>query len=213
MLWKKYKITNASTAHVFLLYYLKEHNPTFGDRSPGRSWLLDLQTGCRSLVPRGTTVVMCPTDVIDASILLISKAVFYDDIIKWKHFPCCWPFVRGMHLSPANSPHKASDAEVWCSLWFAPWINGWVNTREAGGLRHHRAYYHVIVMLTAFYDTTFVLSIHVRYVCFFFFFTFYCARIEWQLLNWPTNYLIEIWFLVNRLIWITPIGLFPIQIP
>ena len=73
---KIYKITNASTAHVLLLYYLKEHNPIFGARSPGGSWLLDLQTGCRSLVPRGTTVVMCPTDVIDPSILIISKAVF-----------------------------------------------------------------------------------------------------------------------------------------
>ena len=153
MLWKNYEITNASTAHVFLLYYLKEHNPTFGARSPGRSWLLDLQTGCRSLVPRGTIVVMCFTDVIDASILIISKAAFYDDVIKWKHFPFCWPFVR----SPANSPpHKASDAELWCSLWFAPWINGWVNTRGDGGLRRHRAHYDAIVMLTAFYDTTVV---------------------------------------------------------
>ena len=30
----------------------------------------------------------------------------YDDIIKPKHFPCCWPFVRGIHRSPVNSPHK-----------------------------------------------------------------------------------------------------------
>ena len=25
---------------------------------------------------------------------------------KWKHFPHYWPFVRGIHRSPANSPHK-----------------------------------------------------------------------------------------------------------
>ena len=28
------------------------------------------------------------------------------DIIKWKYFPCYWPFVRGIHMSPVNSPHK-----------------------------------------------------------------------------------------------------------
>ena len=31
---------------------------------------------------------------------------FHDDVIKWKHFSRCWPFVRGIHRSPVNSPHK-----------------------------------------------------------------------------------------------------------
>ena len=44
----------------------------------------------------------------------------HDDVIKWKHFPRNWPFVRGIHRSPVNSPHKASDAELWCLLWSAP---------------------------------------------------------------------------------------------
>ena len=26
--------------------------------------------------------------------------------MKWKHFPRNWPFVRGIHRSPVNSPHK-----------------------------------------------------------------------------------------------------------
>ena len=30
----------------------------------------------------------------------------YDDIIKWKHFQRYWPFVRGIHRLPVNSPHK-----------------------------------------------------------------------------------------------------------
>ena len=29
-----------------------------------------------------------------------------DDVIKWKHFPRYWSFVRGIHRSPVNSPHK-----------------------------------------------------------------------------------------------------------
>ena len=32
--------------------------------------------------------------------------MMYDDIIKWKHFPCYWLFVRGVHLSPGEIPVK-----------------------------------------------------------------------------------------------------------
>ena len=28
----------------------------------------------------------------------------YDDVIKWKHFPRYWSFVRGIHRSPAQRP-------------------------------------------------------------------------------------------------------------
>ena len=34
------------------------------------------------------------------------RIIVHDDVIKWKHFPRNWPFVRGIHLSPVNSPHK-----------------------------------------------------------------------------------------------------------
>ena len=30
----------------------------------------------------------------------------HDDVIKWKHFPRHWPFVRGIHWSPVNYTHK-----------------------------------------------------------------------------------------------------------
>ena len=30
----------------------------------------------------------------------------HDDVIKWRHFPRYWPFVRWIHRSPVNSPHK-----------------------------------------------------------------------------------------------------------
>ena len=44
----------------------------------------------------------------------------HDDVIKWKHFPRNWPFVRGIHRSRWIPHTKASDAELWCLLWFAP---------------------------------------------------------------------------------------------
>ena len=40
----------------------------------------------------------------------------YDDVIKWKHFPRNWPFVRGIHRSRWIPHTKASDAELWCFL-------------------------------------------------------------------------------------------------
>ena len=30
----------------------------------------------------------------------------HDDVSKWKHFQRNWPFVRGIHRSTVNSPHK-----------------------------------------------------------------------------------------------------------
>ena len=70
----------------------------------------------------------------------------HDDGIKWKHSPRYWPFVRGIHRSPVNSPHKGQwRGDLMFSL-ICAWINGWVNNREAGDLRRHRAHYDVIVM-------------------------------------------------------------------
>ena len=56
----------------------------------------------------------------------------HDDVIKWKHFLCCWPFVRGIHRSPWNfdvffdlHPNKRLSKQWWgwwfetlsCPLW------------------------------------------------------------------------------------------------
>ena len=70
----------------------------------------------------------------------------HDDVIKWKHFPRKWPFVRGIHWSPVNSPHKGQWRGVLMFSLIYAWIKDWVNNREAGDLRHHRGHYDVIVM-------------------------------------------------------------------
>ena len=61
-------------------------------------------------------------------------------------FPRYWPFVRGIHRSPVNSPHKGQWHGALIFSLICAWINGWVNKREAGDLRRHRAHYDVIVM-------------------------------------------------------------------
>ena len=72
---------------------------------------------------------------------------YHDDVIKWKHFPRYWPFVRGIHRSPVNSPHKGQWRRALMFTLICARINGWVNNREAGDLRRYRAHYDVIVML------------------------------------------------------------------
>ena len=72
-----------------------------------------------------------------------------DDAIKWKHFSRNWPFVRGIHRSPVNSPHKGQWRGTLMFSLICAWIKGWVNNGEAGGLRRHPAHYDVTVMGTA----------------------------------------------------------------
>ena len=50
----------------------------------------------------------------------------HDDVIKWKHFPRYWPFVRGIHRSPVNSPHKGQWRGALVFYLIHAWTNGWV---------------------------------------------------------------------------------------
>ena len=74
----------------------------------------------------------------------------HDDVIKWKHFPRYWPFVRGIHRSPVNSPHKGQRRGALMFSLISARINGWVNNREAGDLRRIRRHYDVAVTYMAF---------------------------------------------------------------
>ena len=77
---------------------------------------------------------------------LLFRCCHHDDVIKWKHFPHYWPFVRGIHWSLVNSLHKGQlSGALMFSLKCAR-INGWVNSGEAGDLRHHHAHYDITLM-------------------------------------------------------------------
>ena len=71
----------------------------------------------------------------------------HDDVIKSKHFPRNWPFVRGIHRSPVNSPHKGQWRGGFDVSLICVWINDWVNNGEAGDLRRYRIHYDVTVMV------------------------------------------------------------------
>ena len=70
----------------------------------------------------------------------------HDDVIKLKHFPRYWPFVRGIHRSSVNSPHKDQWRGALMFSLISAWTNGWINNRKAGDLRRHRAHYDVTLM-------------------------------------------------------------------
>ena len=77
---------------------------------------------------------------------LVYWHIYHDDVIKWKHFPRYWPFVRGIHRSPVNSLHKGQWRGALMFSLICVWINDWVNNGEAGDLRHYRFHYDVTVM-------------------------------------------------------------------
>ena len=76
----------------------------------------------------------------------------HDDVIKWKHFPRYWPFVRGIRRSAVNSPHKGQWRGALMFSLICAGINAWVNNRDAGDLRRHRGHCDVSVM-THFLET------------------------------------------------------------
>ena len=79
---------------------------------------------------------------------VFSEVCEHDDVIKWKHFPRNWPFVRWIHRSPVNSPHKGQWRGALMFSLICVWINDWVNDGEAGDLRRYRIHYDVTVMVT-----------------------------------------------------------------
>ena len=50
----------------------------------------------------------------------------HDDVIKWKHFPRNWPFVRGIHRSPVNSPTQRPVTRSF-DIFFDPHLNKRLN--------------------------------------------------------------------------------------
>ena len=67
----------------------------------------------------------------------------HDDVIKWKQFLRYWLFVRGIHRSPVNSPHKGQWRGALMFSLICAWTNGWVNNRHASDLKRHCNHYDV----------------------------------------------------------------------
>ena len=88
----------------------------------------------------GFAVSIWCDDVLYSTIRMNHKNLYknHDDVMKWKHFPCYWPFVRRNSPVPgefsAQRPVTRSfdvffDLQLICT-----WINSRVNNPEAGDL-------------------------------------------------------------------------------
>ena len=88
-------------------------------------------------------VIKMATFPFQCTLALMSS---HDDVIKWKHFPRHWPFVRGIHRSPVNSPHKGQWRGALMFSLICAWTDGWVNNGYVGDLRRHCAHCDVSVM-------------------------------------------------------------------
>ena len=85
--------------HIFLIITrgmgkLKTHSPISCTKDNWENWL-----NLRYTLDRMNVCIMMIMSYCH-------EETNHDDVIKWKHFPRYWPFVRGIHRSPVNSPHK-----------------------------------------------------------------------------------------------------------
>ena len=83
----------------------------------------------------------------DVDSFIITVATEHDDIIKWKHFPRYWPFVRGIHRSRWIPCTKASNAELCCFFYLHPnkrlskqWWGWWFETPLCPLWRHRNEF-------------------------------------------------------------------------
>ena len=60
------------------------------------------------------------------NIRIVKRICYHDDFIKWKHFPRYWTFVRGIHRSLVNSPHKGQ----WRGALVFSLICAWIRVRS-----------------------------------------------------------------------------------
>ena len=70
-------------------------------------------------------------------------AVWHNDVIKWKHFPRYWPFIRGIHRSPVNFAHKGQWRGALMGFFYLR-----LNKRLSKQSRGYRAHYDVTVMIS-----------------------------------------------------------------
>ena len=89
----------------------------------------------------------------------------HDDVIKWKHFPIYWPFVRGNSPVSGEFPAQRPVTRSFDVFFDLRLFKRLSKQREAGDLRRYRAHYDVTVSgqqcTSRELYTRFVLCIHI----------------------------------------------------
>ena len=103
---------------------------------------------CKQRWPRSMSPCVTRPQLVNSNQRLVYFSM-HDDVIKWKHFPRYWTFVRGIHRSPVNSPHRGQWRGALMFSLICARVNGIVNNGEAGDLRRNRVNYDVTLMSTS----------------------------------------------------------------
>ena len=135
--------TSLYTHHPLLHTYSKTSSPWISARL---QYLHCQRTGATAVSHQA---IECHSSFKHPRVWPHQFTIGHDDVIKWKHFPRNWSFVRGIHRSPVNSPHTGQWRWALMFSLICVWINAWVNNRAIGDLRRYRAHYDVIVMWCA----------------------------------------------------------------
>ena len=140
-------------------------------------WLFPVQSGMKfrqndPIFPHDQWILKQQFRTVSRERLMISGSKFltrHDDVIKWKRFPRYWPFVRGIHRSPVNSPHKGQwrGALIFSLICLNKRLSKqswgwWFETLSCPLWRHRNGLMHVYI--TVWINRLFLIC-H-RYVCF-----------------------------------------------
>ena len=113
-------------------------------------WTLLFFSGTRSVLAEYDHLDLWERRYVEQVDIFSGMKTPIDKIPWWRHqmetFPRYWPFVRGIHRSPVNSPHKGQWRRALMFSLICTRINGWVNNGEADDLRRCLAHYDVTVM-------------------------------------------------------------------
>ena len=115
---KKITRTVAAIKSLRFVLFKRRNNLSFGDHA--KMWRIDLHASPRLNSKINHFRMIVP---------LLWTNYLHDDVIKWKRFPRYWPFVRGIHRSPVNSPHKGQWRGALMFYLICARINTWVNNR------------------------------------------------------------------------------------
>ena len=104
-----------------------------------------------AIPPSAATMAWHP----DKPLAFVLHNVYSKQVKGWRNqmetFPRYWPFVRGIHRSPVDSPHKGPVTRTLMFSLICAWTHGWANNRDAGDLRRHHAHHDVTVMQDGYF--------------------------------------------------------------
>ena len=123
-------------------------NPATNVKSPARQINYSISTVIFMMLSPSNDAIQNHRWIVKSKENVCNAVIsIHDDVNKWKHFPPYWPFVRGIHRSLVNSPHKGQWRGALMFPLICAWTNGLANHQEAGNLRRNRADYDVTVMI------------------------------------------------------------------